>query len=126
MGGQLIGPVYGCDYRTPMPPYLPVFRSSDSTFAGTVMACFPNYIFADIPWLVIHEVEPGRSYRLRGYREPWHCAFGEVVCAFLFMTMPSHYYSVKNPLFSKGDSLITLGTMKLKEFKPLLIEVEMI
>ncbi|WP_438033384.1 hypothetical protein [Sorangium sp. So ce204] len=116
MGGLLIGPNYACDQSTLLPPYMPVYRSSDSTFSSALSAVFPTHAFADVPWLVEHAPEPGRGYHGRGYSEPWHASIGEVVRGLLFVSSASAYHSFTDPLGEKGRTLVGYGALPLAEF----------
>lgn len=119
LGGLLIGPVFGCDHSELLPPFMPVFRSSDSTFSNTVSLVYPTHALADIPWLLLHDPEPGRRYQQRGVNGPWHCSVGEVVRGLLFLASGSHQ-SFADPLGTCGRKLMAFGGLPQAEFAGLI------
>lgn len=116
LGGLLIGPAYGCDQSTLLPPYMPVFRSSDSTFSCTLSVVYPSYAYADIPWLIVHKAERGRGYNNRGFSEVWHCSVGEVIRSLLYTHSAYEYHSFIDPLNSKGQKFLQVGGLSPDEF----------
>lgn len=116
LGGMLIGPDFGCDHSTPLPPYFPVFRSSDTTFSLLLTLAYPEHATADVPWLVTHHSLPGRRYSGRGVSESWRVSVGEVVRGFLQSQTPGGYHSLSDPLLSIGERMTGYGALPIDEF----------
>lgn len=116
LGGMLIGPDFGCDHSTPLPPYFPVFRSSDTTFSLLLTLAYPGHATADVPWLVTHHSLPGRRYSGRGVSELWQVSVGEVVRGFLQSHTPGGYQSLSDPLRSVGERMTGYGALPADEF----------
>jgi hypothetical protein len=116
LGGLLIGPSYGCDHSTLLPPYFPVFRSSDTSFSSLLSLAYPTHATADVPLLVTHRSLPDRRYSNRGVSEPWRCGVGEAIRGLMFAETPSAYRSVSNPLRSLGERMVRFGSLPADEF----------
>jgi hypothetical protein len=123
LGGTLIGPDYSCDQSTTVPPYFPVFRSSDTTFAALLSASEPSAAFADVPWLIVHDSLPGRRYSNRGTSERWRASVGEVIRGLLTTEAPGAYHSISNPLASIGSRLEGFGSLPAVDFDELVKDV---
>jgi hypothetical protein len=123
LGGLLIGPDYACDHTTPMPPYLPVFRASDTSFSNLLVLAHPLHAMADVPYVITHRALPGRAYNARGISEPWRCSASEAIRALLFVQTPVAYYSVANPLGTIGDRLRTFAAAPPAEFAAMVSDV---
>ena len=106
-----------------MPPYFPVFRSSDTTFAAVLSASEPSAAFADVPWLIVHASVPGRRYSNRGTSEHWRASVGEVIRGLLSTETPGAYRSISNPLGSMGARLEGVGSLPAVDFDELVREV---
>jgi hypothetical protein len=52
----------GFDNRELLPPFFPVLRGSDGTFADTLRQCFEYGYFGDVPRAILHASMPPRSY----------------------------------------------------------------
>jgi hypothetical protein len=116
LGGMLIGPDFGCDHSTLLPPFFPAFRSSDTTFSLLLTLAYPGHATADVPWLVTHHSLPGRRYSGRGVSEPWQVSVGEVIRGLLQSETPTAYRSVANPLLSIGERMTAYGGWATGEF----------
>lgn len=119
MGGLLIGPDWGCDHSAPLPPYFPLYRSSDTSFSNLLSLTDRSWAFADIPWLVLHEAEPGRRYNERGVAAPWRCSAGEALRQLMQAQSATAYRSHRDPLGSIGERLLAQAALPPVDFAAL-------
>lgn len=119
MGGLLIGPDWGCDHSTPLPPYFPLYRSSDTSFSNLLSLTDRSWAFADIPWLVLHEAEPGRRYNQRGVAAPWRCSAGEALRQLMQTQSAIAYRSHRDPLGAIGERLLAQAALPPDDFAAL-------
>lgn len=119
MGGLLIGPDWGCDHSAPLPPYFPLYRSSDTSFSNLLSLTDRGWAFADIPWLVLHEADPGRSYNQRGVAAPWRCSAGEALRQLLQTRSATGFRAYGDPLGSIGEQLLAHAALPAEEFAAL-------
>lgn len=45
-----------------LPPFFPIGRNQDGVFGAVLMACLPNSLIGQVPWVAKHEHFPPRSY----------------------------------------------------------------
>jgi hypothetical protein len=119
MGGLLIGPDWGCDHSAPLPPFFPLYRSSDASFSALLSLTNRSWAFADIPWLVLHEAQPGRYYNQRGTAGLWRCSTGEVIRALMQTGSATGFRSYRDPVGSIGERLLLLAALPPRDFAAL-------
>lgn len=69
------GPIWrglhlGMDNRRPLPPFIPVGRGEDYMYSEVVTRCFPCYLYALLPFLIVHNPLENR------FRADWWNGFG--------------------------------------------------
>jgi hypothetical protein len=61
-GSPFMSMFFGLDNRTIMPPFFPFGRNEDGVFGYLLERCVEDSYFGYLPWSLVHDPPPGRSY----------------------------------------------------------------
>jgi len=60
--GYCMSTVLGLDHRSPLPPFLPIYRGEDALFSFLIRHCYAESYLGYVPWAYLHQPEQARHH----------------------------------------------------------------
>lgn len=91
-----------------LPPFFPIARNQDGIFAAAMMACMPNSMIGQVPWVAKHQPFPARKYK-KGEISNYHFRLNTLIISLLNSYSKSEYTNKKN------NENLNIGDNRYKE-----------
>ena len=78
-----------------LPPFFPIARNQDGIFAAAMMACMPNSMIGQVPWVAKHQPFPARNYK-KGEISNYRFKLNTLIVSLLNSYSKSEYTNKKN------------------------------
>lgn len=114
--GSFITAAFGFDGRSLLPPFFPLLRGHDGTFAATLHTCFEGY-WGYLPWGILHDSRE-RRYSEEGVKE----TVSSLRLSNVLMSLINDFQlstgiaDEEERMSALGRHLSSLGRMRLSEF----------
>jgi len=108
----------GMDNRELLPPFMPLGRTEDNFYWEMKRKCFPNDLFAHLPWALLHEPPRGRHFHPADMRRPRQgFDFHSIVMAFLRSLPKMFHPRISDRLAAMGKEFVSFGNLDVREFE---------